>query len=254
MKETASRFFHNTKIIVKANENDRLLSQSCDYIYLENDNAVWLNEWNAAGKKILWDMIHYDVQLIGGIALHEGKIAEMQTGEGKTLVATLPIYLNALTGKGVHLVTVNDYLSKRDSSWMAPLFQFHGLKVDCIDNHKPNSPSRKKAYEADITYGTNNEFGFDYLRDNMTSSSNELVQRKHYFAIVDEVDSVLIDDARTPLIISGPVPKGDRHEFDQLKPKVSSLYLKQKQLLSNVLIEAKKELIQVMLMKEENYC
>ena len=242
MKETASRFFHNTKIIVKANENDRLLSQSCDYIYLENDNAVWLNEWNAAGKKILWDMIHYDVQLIGGIALHEGKIAEMQTGEGKTLVATLPIYLNALTGKGVHLVTVNDYLSKRDSSWMAPLFQFHGLKVDCIDNHKPNSPSRKKAYEADITYGTNNEFGFDYLRDNMTSSSNELVQRKHYFAIVDEVDSVLIDDARTPLIISGPVPKGDRHEFDQLKPKVSSLYLKQKQLLSNVLIEAKKRI------------
>ena len=242
MKETASRFFHNTKIIVKANENDISLSQSCDYIYLENDNAVWLNEWNAAGKKILWDMIHYDVQLIGGIALHEGKIAEMQTGEGKTLVATLPIYLNALTGKGVHLVTVNDYLSKRDSSWMAPLFQFHGLKVDCIDNHKPNSPSRKKAYEADITYGTNNEFGFDYLRDNMTSSSNELVQRKHYFAIVDEVDSVLIDDARTPLIISGPVPKGDRHEFDQLKPKVSSLYLKQKQLLSNVLIEAKKRI------------
>ena len=242
MKETASRFFHNTKIIVKANENDRALSQSCDYVYLENDNAVWLNEWNAAGKKILWDMIHYDVQLIGGIALHEGKIAEMQTGEGKTLVATLPIYLNALTGKGVHLVTVNDYLSKRDSSWMAPLFQFHGLTVDCIDNHEPNSPSRKKAYEADITYGTNNEFGFDYLRDNMTSSSNDLVQRKHYFAIVDEVDSVLIDDARTPLIISGPVPKGDRHEFDQLKPKVSSLYLKQKQLLSNVLIEAKKRI------------
>ena len=165
----------------------------------------------------------------------------MQTGEGKTLVATLPIYLNALTGKGVHLVTVNDYLSKRDSSWMAPLFQFHGLTVDCIDNHEPNSPSRKKAYEADITYGTNNEFGFDYLRDNMTSSLNELVQRKHFFAIVDEVDSVLIDDARTPLIISGPVPKGDRHEFDQLKPKVSSLYLKQKQLLSKVLIEAKKK-------------
>ena len=240
MKETASRFFHNPKIIVKANENDRLLSQVHDYVYLKDDSAVWLNEWDAAGKKILWDMIHYDVQLIGGIALHEGKIAEMQTGEGKTLVATLPIYLNALTGKGVHLVTVNDYLSKRDSSWMAPLFQFHGLTVDCIDNHEPNSPSRKKAYEADITYGTNNEFGFDYLRDNMTSSPNELVQRKHYFAIVDEVDSVLIDDARTPLIISGPIPKGDRHEFDQLKPKVSSLYLKQKQLLSNVLIEAKK--------------
>tara|TARA_B100000963_G_scaffold79091_1_gene67216 strand:+ start:7895 stop:11260 length:3366 start_codon:yes stop_codon:yes gene_type:complete len=240
MKETASRFFHNPKIIVKANENDRLLSQVHDYVYLKDDSAVWLNEWDAAGKKILWDMIHYDVQLIGGIALHEGKIAEMQTGEGKTLVATLPIYLNALTGKGVHLVTVNDYLSKRDSSWMAPLFQFHGLTVDCIDNHEPNSPSRKKAYEADITYGTNNEFGFDYLRDNMTSSANELVQRKHYFAIVDEVDSVLIDDARTPLIISGPIPKGDRHEFDQLKPKVSSLYLKQKQLLSNVLIEAKK--------------
>ena len=187
-------------------------------------------------------MIHYDVQLIGGIVLHQGKIAEMQTGEGKTLVATLPVYLNALTGKGVHLVTVNDYLAKRDSAWMGPLFEFHGMSVDCIDYHKPNSPERRKAYLADITYGTNNEFGFDYLRDNMAHSTDDLVQPKHHYAIVDEVDSVLIDDARTPLIISGPTPEGDRHEFDLLKPKVSALVTQQRSLLNGVLAEAKKKI------------
>ena len=184
-------------------------------------------------------MVHYDVQLIGGIALHQGKIAEMQTGEGKTLVATLPVYLNALTGKGVHLVTVNDYLAKRDSAWMAPLFEFHGLSVDCIDHHPPNSPERRKAYRADITYGTNNEFGFDYLRDNMAHTAEDLVQPKHNYAIVDEVDSVLIDDARTPLIISGPTPEGDRHEFDILKANVNSLVSNQRSLLTSVLAEAK---------------
>src|SRR6056300_1172076 len=187
-------------------------------------------------------MVHYDVQLIGGMVLHQGKIAEMQTGEGKTLVATLPVFLNALTGKGVHLVTVNDYLAKRDSAWMAPLFEFHGLRVDCIDYHQPNSPERRKAYQADITYGTNNEFGFDYLRDNMAHTSQDLVQRKHNYAIVDEVDSVLIDDARTPLIISGPTPEGDRHEFDLLKPKVSALVAKQRTYLTGVLAEAKKKI------------
>jgi len=184
-------------------------------------------------------MVHYDVQLIGGIALHQGKIAEMQTGEGKTLVATLPVYLNALTGNGVHLVTVNDYLAKRDSAWMAPLFEFHGMSIDCIDYHQPNSPERRKAYKADITYGTNNEFGFDYLRDNMAHTSSDLVQRKHNYAIVDEVDSVLIDDARTPLIISGPTPEGDRHEFDALKSKVANLVSLQRSLLNSVLAEAK---------------
>ena len=191
-------------------------------------------------KAITWDMIHYDVQLIGGMVLHQGKIAEMQTGEGKTLVATLPLYLNALTGNGVHLVTVNDYLAKRDSTWKAPLFEFHGLTVDCIDNHQPNSEARRKAYNADITYGTNNEFGFDYLRDNMAHSPDDLVQRKHNYAIVDEVDSVLIDDARTPLIISGPVPQGDRHEFNELKPKVENLVNLQRQLANRIFAEAKK--------------
>jgi len=239
VKETAVRFFNNSKLKVTATDYDILLSNKHSYIEINNNHAFWSNTWDAAGKEIFWDMIHYDVQLIGGIVLHQGKIAEMQTGEGKTLVATLPVYLNALTGKGVHLVTVNDYLAKRDSAWMAPIFQFHGFSIDCIDYHKPNSPERKRAYEADITYGTNNEFGFDYLRDNMAHSREDLVQRKHNYAIVDEVDSVLIDDARTPLIISGPTPLGDRHEFDQLKPKISSLVNTQKTLLNKVLAEAK---------------
>ncbi|AWI25905.1 preprotein translocase subunit SecA [Flavobacterium pallidum] len=240
VKETAKRFKENTNITVKATPKDRELSAEKAYITLEGDNAIWANSWNAAGKAITWDMIHYDVQLIGGMVLHQGKISEMQTGEGKTLVATLPLYLNALTGNGVHLVTVNDYLAKRDSSWKAPLFEFHGLTVDCIDNHQPNSEGRKKAYDADITYGTNNEFGFDYLRDNMAHSPADLVQRKHNFAIVDEVDSVLIDDARTPLIISGPVPQGDRHEFNELRPKVENLVNLQRQLANGFLAEAKK--------------
>ena len=240
VKETARRFKENTQIQVTATAKDRELSATKTYITLEGDNAIWSNSWNAAGKQITWDMIHYDVQLIGGMVLHEGKIAEMQTGEGKTLVATLPLYLNALTGNGVHLVTVNDYLAKRDSTWKAPLFEFHGLTVDCIDNHQPNSEGRKKAYDADITYGTNNEFGFDYLRDNMAHSPDDLVQRKHNYAIVDEVDSVLIDDARTPLIISGPVPQGDRHEFNELKPKIENLVAMQRQLANGFLSEAKK--------------
>ncbi|WP_439553723.1 preprotein translocase subunit SecA [Flavobacterium macrobrachii] len=240
VKETARRFKENTSITVTATPKDREFSATKAYITLDGDNAIWANSWNAAGKEITWDMIHYDVQLIGGIVLHDGKIAEMQTGEGKTLVATLPLYLNALTGNGVHLVTVNDYLAKRDSTWKAPLFEFHGLTVDCIDNHSPNSAARRKAYEADITYGTNNEFGFDYLRDNMAHSPEDLVQRKHNYAIVDEVDSVLIDDARTPLIISGPVPDGDRHEFMELKPKIENLYNLQRQLSNGFLTEAKK--------------
>tara|TARA_R110002074_G_scaffold25738_4_gene76009 strand:- start:416 stop:3769 length:3354 start_codon:yes stop_codon:yes gene_type:complete len=240
VKETAKRFVNNTEIKVKANAFDREVSGDNDYVTLEGDNAIWSNSWDAAGKPITWDMVHYDVQLIGGIAMHQGKIAEMQTGEGKTLVATLPVYLNALTGKGVHLVTVNDYLAKRDSAWMAPIFQFHGLSIDCIDYHQPNSASRKKAYNADITYGTNNEFGFDYLRDNMAHSPDDLVQRPHHYAIVDEVDSVLIDDARTPLIISGPIPQGDRHEFNELKPKVDDIVNVQRKYLTGVLAEAKK--------------
>jgi len=241
VKETAKRFVNNTTLTVKATPFDRELSGSKDYVSLiDDEQAQWSNSWDAAGKPITWDMVHYDVQLIGGIALHQGKIAEMQTGEGKTLVATLPVYLNALAGKGVHLVTVNDYLAKRDSAWMAPLFEFHGLSVDCIDLHQPNSESRKKAYLADITYGTNNEFGFDYLRDNMAHSPNDLVQRPHHYAIVDEVDSVLIDDARTPLIISGPIPQGDRHEFTELKPKVESIVGAQRKYLTGVLAEAKK--------------
>ncbi|MCW4470873.1 preprotein translocase subunit SecA [Flavobacterium sp. MFBS3-15] len=240
VKETARRFKENTSITVSATPLDRELSATKEYIQLEGDSAIWANSWNAAGKEITWDMIHYDVQLIGGMVLHQGKIAEMQTGEGKTLVATLPLYLNALPGLGVHLVTVNDYLARRDSTWKAPLFEFHGLTVDCIDNHQPNSNGRRKAYAADITYGTNNEFGFDYLRDNMAHSPEDLVQRKHNYAIVDEVDSVLIDDARTPLIISGPVPQGDRHEFNELKPKVDNLVNLQRTLLNGVLAEAKK--------------
>ena len=240
VKETAKRFVHNTSIMVSANEFDRSLSGEKEYVALEDDKAIWSNSWDAAGKPITWDMIHYDVQLIGGISMHQGKIAEMQTGEGKTLVATLPMYLNALAGKGVHLVTVNDYLAKRDSAWMAPIFQFHGMSVDCIDYHQPNSAARKKAYNSDITYGTNNEFGFDYLRDNMAHSPDDLVQRPHHFAIVDEVDSVLVDDARTPLIISGPIPKGDRHEFTELKPKVDDIVSVQRKYLTGVLAEAKK--------------
>ncbi len=242
IKETAKRFVNNPTITVEASEFDRLLSGSKEYVSLEGDNALWLNSWDAAGKEVTWDMVHYDVQLIGGIALHQGKIAEMQTGEGKTLVATLPMYLNALAGKGAHLVTVNDYLAKRDSAWMAPIFEFHGLSVDCIDKHQPNSEGRRAAYNADITYGTNNEFGFDYLRDNMAHTPGDLVQRPHHYAIVDEVDSVLVDDARTPLIISGPVPEGDRHEFNELKPKVSDIVQKQRQYLTGVLAEAKKEI------------
>ena len=240
VKETARRFVNNTQIEVTASEFDRAISQDNSYVNLKGNQAIWSNSWDAAGKPIVWDMVHYDVQLIGGIALHQGKIAEMHTGEGKTLVATLPVYLNALTGKGVHLVTVNDYLAKRDSAWMAPIFEFHGLSLDCIDYYKPNSPERRKAYQADITYGTNNEFGFDYLRDNMAHSPDDLVQPKHHYAIVDEVDSVLIDDARTPLIISGPTPEGDRHEFDELKPKVSSLVAEQRTYLTGVLAQAKK--------------
>ena len=242
IKETARRFKLNSSLEVSAKNFDLVLSSKHDYVELKNDKAIWKNRWDAAGKPITWDMVHYDVQLIGGIALHQGKIAEMQTGEGKTLVATLPMFLNALTGKGVHLVTVNDYLAKRDSAWMAPIFQFHGLTIDCIDYHKPNSPERRQAYLADITYGTNNEFGFDYLRDNMAHTPQDLVQRKHHFSIVDEVDSVLVDDARTPLIISGPTPEGDRHEFNQLKPQVSDLVLKQKNLLNDLLDEAKNKI------------
>jgi len=240
VKETAKRFVHNTQIPVQATEFDRLISGEKDYVTLQGDQAIWSNSWDAAGKPITWDMIHYDVQLIGGAAMHQGKIAEMQTGEGKTLVATLPVYLNALSGKGVHLVTVNDYLAKRDSAWMAPIFQFHGMSIDCIDYHQPNSEARRKAYRADITYGTNNEFGFDYLRDNMAHSPDDLVQRPHHYAIVDEVDSVLVDDARTPLIISGPIPQGDRHEFTELKPKVDDIVSVQRKELVSVLAEAKK--------------
>ncbi|MCM4168802.1 Protein translocase subunit SecA [Arenibacter antarcticus] len=244
VKETAKRFANNETITVTASEYDRQLSGSKDYVTLSEDQAIWRNSWDAAGKEVTWDMVHYDVQLIGGIALHQGKIAEMHTGEGKTLVATLPLYLNALSGNGAHLVTVNDYLAKRDSAWMAPIFEFHGLSVDCIDKHQPNSDGRRSAYNADITYGTNNEFGFDYLRDNMAHTPSDLVQRPHNYAIVDEVDSVLVDDARTPLIISGPVPEGDRHEFNELKPKVGDIVNKQKAYLTGVLAEAKKLILE----------
>ncbi|PHS09017.1 MAG: preprotein translocase subunit SecA [Kordia sp.] len=240
IKETAKRFTNEDTLSVSASTYDRELSATKEYISLEGDNAIWQTSWDAAGTPVVWNMIHYDVQLVGGIAMHQGKIAEMHTGEGKTLVATLPMYLNALTGNGVHLVTVNDYLAKRDSAWMAPIFQFHGLTVDCIDYYQPNSPERRAAYNADITYGTNNEFGFDYLRDNMSHSPEDLVQRKHNYAIIDEVDSVLVDDARTPLIISGPVPQGDRHEFTELKPKVADIVEIQRKHLVGILSEAKK--------------
>ena len=254
MKDTARRFAQNDTIAVTANDFDRELAATKDFVTIEGDKAVYANHWMAGGNDMKWDMIHYDCQLFGGVVLtrskkspakklgereREGNIAEMATGEGKTLVATLPVFLNALAGKGVHLVTVNDYLAKRDSEWMGPLYQFHGLSVDCIDRHQPNSEARRKAYMADITFGTNNEFGFDYLRDNMASSPKDLVQRKHHFAIVDEVDSVLIDDARTPLIISGPVPKGDDQLFEQYRPAIEHLYNLQKNLVTSLLAEAR---------------
>lgn len=242
VKETAKRFVENDEVEVTATDYDRLLSTTKDAIRIQNDKAYYKNEWMAGGSLIHWDMIHYDVQLIGGIVLHQGKIAEMATGEGKTLVATLPIYLNALAGKGVHVVTVNDYLAKRDSEWMGRLFEFHGLTVDCIDKHEPNSEARRKAYNCDITYGTNNEFGFDYLRDNMCNNVNEIVQREHNYAIVDEVDSVLIDDARTPLIISGPTPKGEDQEFDRFCPIIEKLYNAQRGVVTQVIAEARKVL------------
>ena len=241
VKDTARRFTENTEIEVTATDFDRLLAaQGKDFVRIEGDKAIWQNHWIAGGNDMQWAMVHYDVQLFGGTVLHRGKIAEMATGEGKTLVATLPVFLNALTGNGVHVVTVNDYLAKRDSEWMGPLYQFHGLSVDCIDKHQPNSDARRRAYMADITFGTNNEFGFDYLRDNMASSPKDLVQRKHNYAIVDEVDSVLIDDARTPLIISGPVPKGEDQLFEQLRPLVERLVEVQRKLATQYLTEAKR--------------
>ena len=240
VKETARRFAENEEVVVTATDFDRDLSITKDFVRIEGDKAIYVNHWQAGGNETVWNMIHYDVQLFGGVVLHKGKIAEMATGEGKTLVATLPVFLNALTGNGVHVVTVNDYLAKRDSEWMGPLYMFHGLSVDCIDKHQPNSEARRKAYMADITFGTNNEFGFDYLRDNMASSPEDLVQRSHNFAIVDEVDSVLIDDARTPLIISGPVPKSEDQLFEELRPYVERLVEAQKRLATQLLAEAKK--------------
>ncbi len=240
MKETAKRLKHNEKLVVTANHWDKQVASKREGVSIEGENAIWHNKWLAGGTEITWQMVHYDVQLLGGIVLHQGKIAEMATGEGKTLVATLPAFLNALARRGVHIVTVNDYLAKRDSEWMGPLFEFHGLKVDCIDKHQPNSEERRQAYMADITYGTNNEFGFDYLRDNMARESEDLVQRKHHYTMVDEVDSVLIDEARTPLIISGPVPKGDEHQFHDLKPRVARLVEAQRKLVSQLLLDAKK--------------
>ncbi|HKM31773.1 MAG TPA: preprotein translocase subunit SecA, partial [Bacteroidales bacterium] len=240
MKSTARRFYENKTLEVTATEFDRQLSTKKDHVEIHKDKAVWHNSWMAGGNMITWDMIHYDVQLIGGVVLHEGKIAEMATGEGKTLVATLPVFLNALAGKGVHVVTVNDYLSRRDSEWMGPLYEFHGLKVDCLDKHQPNSEERRRAYRADITFGTNNEFGFDYLRDNMAINAEDLVQRKHHYAIVDEVDSVLVDDARTPLIISGPVAKGEDQQFNEFRPIVEQLYSAQRSLVQQLLAEARR--------------
>jgi len=242
MRETAKRFKENKEIEVTASDFDRELAAKKDYVEIDGKTAVFYNSWEAGGNEIVWDMIHYDVQLIGGIVLHQGRIAEMATGEGKTLAATLPLFLNALAGKGSHLVTVNNYLAKRDQEWMGPLYEFHGLSVDCIDKHEPNSKERRNAYYADITYGTNNEFGFDYLRDNMAINPSDLVQRKHHFSIVDEVDSVLIDDARTPLIISGPVPQEDTQQFQELKPKVERLVNAQKKLITQIIHDARSEL------------
>ncbi|MCF0244585.1 MAG: preprotein translocase subunit SecA [Bacteroidaceae bacterium] len=240
VKETANRLAHNEEVVVTATDFDRELAATKDFVRIEDDKAIYNNHWVAGGNDLKWDMVHYDVQLFGGAVLHQGKIAEMATGEGKTLVATLPVFLNALTGNGVHVVTVNDYLAKRDSEWMGPLYMFHGMSVDCIDKHRPNSPERRKAYQADITFGTNNEFGFDYLRDNMAISPEDLVQRRHNYAIVDEVDSVLVDDARTPLIISGPVPNGDEQMFEQYQPLVEKLVGVQRKLATEYLAEAKK--------------
>jgi preprotein translocase subunit SecA len=246
VKDTARRFTENSEVIVTATKMDGDLAAHHDFIDIDGEKAIYKNHWKAGGNDTVWNMIHYDVQLFGGVVLHKGKIAEMATGEGKTLVATLPVFLNALTGNGVHVITVNDYLAKRDSEWMGPLYQFHGLSVDCIDKHQPNSEGRRKAYLSDITFGTNNEFGFDYLRDNMATSPGDLVQRMHNYAIVDEVDSVLIDDARTPLIISGPVPKGDDQQFEQLCPRVEKLVSLQRAMATNYLTEAKR------LLKSEN--
>ena len=243
VRETAKRFAASDTIEVTATQFDRdLAGQGREFVTIEGDKAIWKNRWMAGGNEVKWDMTHYEVQLIGGIVLHQGKIAEMATGEGKTLVATLPVFLRSLSGRGVHVVTVNDYLSKRDSEWMGPLYMFHGASVDCIDKHQPNTPERRRAYECDITYGTNNEFGFDYLRDNMAMDPDDLVQRKHYYAIVDEVDSVLIDDARTPLIISGPVPRGDDQLFDQYKANVEKVVRAQQRLVTGILAEAKTKL------------
>ena len=243
MRETAARFAANTDVVVTARQLDRdLAAQGRDFVTIDGDKAIWHNHWMAGGNEITWDMVHYDVQLMGGIVLHQGKIAEMATGEGKTLVATLPVFLRSLSRRGVHVVTVNDYLSKRDSEWMGPLYMFHGSTVDCIDKHEPNTPERRAAYNCDITFGTNNEFGFDYLRDNMAMDPEDMVQRKHYYAIVDEVDSVLIDDARTPLIISGPVPKGDDQYFDEFKQNVKNVVQAQQRLVTQILAEAKAKL------------
>ena len=240
VKETARRFSTNKELEVTATAFDRELAARKANVIINGDKATWKNSWNAAGTEVTWNMVHYDVQLIGGIVLHQGKISEMSTGEGKTLVGTLPTYLNSLSGQGVHIVTVNDYLARRDSEWNGPLFEFHGLSVECIDKHQPNSPQRRKAYTCDIVYGTNNEFGFDYLRDNMTQTPDAMVQRKLHYAMIDEVDSVLIDDARTPLIISGPIPRGDQHEFYQLKPRIERLVNAQKAYINTILNEAKK--------------
>ena len=240
MKDTARRFAENETVEVTASEFDRQLAATKDFVSIEGDKAVYQTHWLAGGNDLKWDMVHYDVQLFGGVVLHKGKIAEMATGEGKTLVATLPVFLNALARKGVHVVTVNDYLARRDSEWMGPMYEFHGLSVDCIDKHQPNSDARRRAYLADITFGTNNEYGFDYLRDNMASSPADLVQRKHHYAIVDEVDSVLIDDARTPLIISGPVPKGEDQMFEQYRPAIEHLYNLQKNFVTSLVADARK--------------
>ena len=240
MKDTARRFTEFDTVEVTANDFDRNLAAHKDFVTIEEDKAIYQTHWVAGGNDLKWEMVHYDVQLFGGVVLHKGKISEMATGEGKTLVATLPVFLNALARKGVHVVTVNDYLARRDSEWMGPMYEFHGLSVDCIDKHQPNSEARRKAYMADITFGTNNEYGFDYLRDNMASSPKDLVQRKHHYAIVDEVDSVLIDDARTPLIISGPVPKGDDQLFEQYRPSIEHLYSLQKNLVTALVAESRK--------------
>ena len=242
VKSTAERFAHNEEVVVTATDFDRDLAATHDFVEIDGDKAIYHNHWIAGGNDMKWDMVHFDVQIFGGTVLHQGKIAEMFTGEGKTLTATLPVFLNALTGNGVHVVTVNDYLAKRDSEWMGPIYMFHGLSVDCIDKHRPNSAERRKAYLSDITFGTNNEFGFDYLRDNMAQDPKDLVQRKHNFAIVDEVDSVLIDDARTPLIISGPVPKGDDQLFEQYQPLVERLVDVQRKLATQYLADARKEI------------